>query len=115
MVRLFILLAALALASAAQARDPDGRYANAPFHQWFKSQYNSVGQWCCDSADGHFFDGSYTFDKDGAVNLTVEGQAVTVLPTQVLKSPNPTGHAVIWYRTHEYGLTVYCFSPGSMG
>lgn len=103
------LILLLAIAPAA-ARDPDGRYANSPLKQWFESQHNSVGQWCCDEADGHPFFGDYKINEDGSVTIGSE----TIEAYKVLKGANPTGHAVWWYTEGAYGKTTYCFIPGSL-
>lgn len=92
----------------ARARDMDGRYVNSPNREWFQSQHNSVGQWCCDEADGHLYYGDYKLNEDGSVEA--EGQRIE--PFKVLKGPNPTGGAVWWYVDGVYGRTTYCFAPG---
>ena len=98
------------------ARNLDGKYDHSPFHDWFESQHNSIGGYCCNSADGHFYDGNYTFDKDGNVHLSLDGNEITVESYKVLHDPNPTGHAVVWYLSGYNGTpNVFCFSPGSMG
>lgn len=96
----------------ALARDPTGKYANAPYHEWYKEQYNAHGQWCCDKSDGHDYYGTVTFNADGSV--TLDG-GHTLPAYMVLKGPNPTGHAVWWYVSNEFGHRDYCFAPGSMG
>lgn len=96
-VSLFFVLSAL-------ARD-DGRYASSPHKEWFKSQHNSLGEWCCDNSDGHLYYGDYTINQDGSV--TVEGE--TIPKEKVLRGPNPTGAAVWW----KLGSRTYCFSVGS--
>jgi hypothetical protein len=105
------------LSGVANARDPGGKYANADaaIHQWFTEQHNSVGQWCCNDADGHEYDDDYSFDKDGNVHVLIDGEAVVVDAYKVLTGPNPTGHAVIWYLKGTAGPSVYCFAPGAGG
>lgn len=103
----------LLLTSTAFARDPTGKYADAANAQWYRSQHNSQGEWCCNDADGHPYFGDYTFDADGSVNVRDEaGNAHKLPPYMVLKGSNPTGHAVWWYL--EIGTTHrdYCFAPG---
>ena len=36
----------LALAGA-YGKNLDGRYDNAPNKEWYESQHNAKGQWCC--------------------------------------------------------------------
>lgn len=105
---LFILAPAL-------ARDADGRYAGSPYAEWFKSQHNSEGQWCCDKSDGHEYDGYYQFDKDGGVTVELNGKAHKLPKHMILTGPNPTGHAVWWFLdTEAYGHIDYCFAPGTL-
>ena len=104
------------LGCAAFARDPDGRYANSQYHEWFQSQHNSVGQWCCDEADGHAYYQDYKLGEDGSVTVSDEdGNPIRIEAYKVLKGSNPTGHAVWWYVDGAYGRTTYCFALGQMG
>lgn len=114
-VLLFALL--LILAGGAQARDPDGRYADSPYAKWFKEQHNKKGSWCCDQADGHEFYGEYQINKDGSVTLNPGSKEERTLPAyMVLETSNPTGHAVWWYLDAQNGEHIdYCFAPGSLG
>jgi len=99
---------------AAQARDPDGRYAGAPYAKWFKSQTNEQGQWCCDEADGHYYDGAYTLNQDGSVIIGTGKDAAKLPSYMVLKHPNPTGRAVWWYLDGYGGRMSFCFAPGTL-
>lgn len=96
------------------ARDPDGRYASSPNAEWFKSQHNSQGQWCCTEADGHVFYGDYAINKDGSVTVRDGGQKYEIEKYKVLTSPNPTNGAVWWFIDDGAGRTTFCFSPGSL-
>lgn len=102
------LISAFLLLGIAYARDPDGLYNNSPYKDWFSSQSNALGQFCCNEADGHPYLGDYILNHDGSVTLA----GGHVIPTEkVLKGPNPTGHAVWWH----IDQTDYCFSPGTLG
>jgi hypothetical protein len=95
----------------------DASYASQPpeVQAWFKQQHNSRGEWCCDESDGHRFFGDYTLNNDGSVTVQFSG-APHVIPAElVLKGPNPTGHAVWWYRDTISGHRDYCFAPGVLG
>lgn len=92
------------------ARDPDGRYVGSPYADWFKSQHNSTGQWCCDEADGHYYDGNYTLNPDGSVTIGAGDGARTLPAYMALKGPNPTGRAVWW----GFGDVDFCFAPGTL-
>jgi hypothetical protein len=50
----------------------------------------------------------YALNKDGSVTLA---DGTRIPPWQVLKGPNPTGHAV-WWRDERF--VTYCFAPGSL-
>lgn len=104
---LFILAPAL-------ARDTDGRYANSKNAEWFKSQHNSEGQWCCDESDGHPFFGDYKINDDGSVTIRHEGQTHKLPSYMVLKGGNPTGHAVWWFADAGGEHRDYCFAPGTL-
>lgn len=90
------------------AKDPDGLYNNSPYKQWFESQTNALGQYCCNESDGHPYLDDYTMNDDGSVTLQ-DGHKLPAY--MVLKGPNPTGHAVVWH----LGETYYCFAPGTLG
>jgi len=109
-----VALAAL-YAVASQARDASGHYAGSPYAEWFKSQHNSEGQWCCDSADGHEYDGDYSFNADGSVTVDLAGKPHILPKHMILTGANPTGHAVWWYLdTTMMGHVDYCFAPGTL-
>lgn len=107
------LVSALTL-SVAFARNDNGQYDNAPFHDWFESQHNSLGQWCCNEADGHPYNGDYKFNADGSVTA-YDGQAYTIAKEKILTGKNPTGHAIWWFVDSSAGRYTYCFAPGQMG
>ena len=106
----YAILVLLLFCTLAQARDPDGRYANSPFHRWYESQHNANGQWCCDQSDAHPYYGDYAVNADGSV--TAEGQKIE--KGKVLTGPNPTGHAVWWFVDVGGGRHTYCFAPGTL-
>jgi hypothetical protein len=105
-----IIALAIALASTAALARDDGRYANSPNKEWFSNQRNSVGQWCCNEADGHFYEGDYEIKADGSI----EAEGHTIEAYKVLKDANPTGRAVWWYVDTPYGRNTFCFIPGPM-
>jgi hypothetical protein len=98
----------------AQARDAEGRYADSPHSEWFKSQHNSEGQWCCTDADGHQFYGEYVINVDGSVTAFDGQQKYEIESYKVLTGRNPTGSPVWWFVDTASGRTTYCFSPGSL-
>jgi len=99
----------------AQARDAEGRYADSPHSEWFKSQHNAEGQWCCDHSDGHAYYGGYAPNADGSITVELDGKPHVIPKHMVLTGPNPTGHAVWWYIDGSlYGHIDYCFAPGTL-
>lgn len=90
---------------------------------WFSRQHNALGQWCCDSADGHLYDGAYTINPDGSVTLPAVDGTITLEAGKVLpfnpRDPNPTGSAVIWYwgdfLSADRAWAAYCFALGPLG
>ena len=99
---------------ACQARDPDGRYVGSAHEQWFKSQHNSEGLWCCDKSDGHVYDGNYIFNADGSVTVELDGKPHVLPKHMVLTGPNPTGKAIWWFLETAGGHIDYCFAPGTL-
>jgi hypothetical protein len=88
---------------------------NSPeVRNWFQSQHNSRGQWCCSEADGHRFEGNYTPNPDGSVTVWDEGKKYEIDAYKVLNNPNPTGSAIWWFLDTVDGRTTYCFAPGSL-
>ena len=97
--------------SYAYPKNLNGEYDNSPNKEWFESQHNSTGQWCCNEADGHQYDGDYTMNEDGSVSIGND----RIESYKVLKGPNPMGQAVWWYVEGPYGRTTFCFIPGAEG
>src|SRR5579875_2589329 len=79
---------------------------------WFERQHNARGQWCCDKGAGHAFYGEYRINPDGSVTIELDTGPRTLPAYMVLAGPNPTGHAIYWYRDYGSVRLDYCFSPG---
>jgi hypothetical protein len=103
-------------ALAANARwSPQFASADPEIKEWFRAQHNSEGQWCCDEADGHEYDGGYTFNPDGSVTVSLNGKPHILPKHMILTGTNPTGHAIWWFLdTEAYGHIDYCFAPGTL-
>lgn len=123
--RLFLLLAStlftiavlttLAILDKAHAK---GVYPPGPIANWFQSQHNANGGWCCDQADGHLFYGDYKINNDGSVDVTDnDGKSYHITKDMVLTGPNPTGAAVWWYLQYAKAgpKYTYCFAIGAQG
>ena len=65
-------------------------------------------------ADGHPFYGSYVINADGSVTIDLESGERTLPAYMVLPGPNPTGHAIYWYKDYGTARIDYCFSPGTL-
>jgi hypothetical protein len=98
--------------SLARARwKPQYVNADPTIIEWYSSQHNKLGNFCCDKADGHDFYGNYLVDADGSVEFDLNGKHHHLSADMVLDGPNPTGHAVYWFS----GDTDYCFALGPQG
>jgi hypothetical protein len=117
-VRHAVLLAAFAgataLCGAAEARWSGNHRGSPALRDWFERQHNARGQWCCLKGDGHPFYGAYTINTDGSVTLQLRRGARTLPAYMVLYGPNPTGHAVYWYRDYGTVRLDFCFAPGTL-
>ncbi|WP_082747286.1 hypothetical protein [Bradyrhizobium macuxiense] len=106
----FLLVAA---AHVAQARDPDGRYANSPLKQWFDGLRSGKGP-CCSDADGTAVSDVDWESKDGHYRVRLDGEWIDVPDEAVITEPNRAGRAMVWPIRSYMGITIRCFMPGSM-
>jgi hypothetical protein len=110
----FILLILVLLSSSAIARDPDGRYAQSPLRDWFKSLRSQQGVPCCDSADGQRVE-DVDWDTEGDhYRVRLDGQWIDVPDSAVIREPNQSGKTIVWPH-YVYGkIVILCFLPGTM-
>ncbi len=102
---LIILVGLLASQTTVEARWK-AEYANDPARsQWFQSLKDCNGQGCCGMADGYPYYDDYTDNADGSITLA---DGTIVQGCQVLRTNNPTGHAILFYNS----VHIYCFIPG---
>ena len=84
-------------------------------HAWFEAQHSVSGVWCCDISDGHMLADSEWRVAGDKYEARIDGRWIAILPGQ-LRDPkggfNPTGQAVVWYMSGEWGVRIYCFAPG---
>ncbi len=84
-------------------------------HAWFEAQHSISGAWCCDVSDGHMLADSEWRVIGEKYEVRINGKWIEILPGQ-LRDPsggfNPTGQAVVWYVSGEWGVRIYCFAPG---
>lgn len=113
----------IALASAAFARDAEGRYAASPLKSWFDSLRSGKGP-CCSDADGYALSdvdwaangaryrvriprSNDPADKDVMIWVDVPDDAV-------ITEPNRAGRTMVWPIWGYQGPSIRCFMPGSM-
>lgn len=112
-----------ALASAAFARDRDGRYAASPLKPWFDSLHSGKGP-CCSDADGYALS-DVDWEADGVryrVRIPRSNDPadqnefvwVEVPEDAVITEPNRAGRTMVWPIWGNQGPTIRCFMPGSM-
>jgi hypothetical protein len=111
-IGLAVLLSA-APAHLAQARDPDGRYANSPLKQWFDTLKSGKGP-CCSDADGTAVSDVDWESGNGHYRVRIDGEWVEVPDEAVVTEPNRVGRTMVWPIRGYLGLTIRCFMPGSM-
>jgi hypothetical protein len=108
-----IALVSVAAVQFAQARDPDGRYANSPLKQWFDGLRSGKGP-CCSDADGSAVSDVDWESKDGHYRVRLDDQWIDVPEEAVITEPNRAGRTMVWPIRGYMGVTIRCFMPGSM-
>ncbi|MGY4260593.1 hypothetical protein ACVI1L_007661 [Bradyrhizobium sp. USDA 4516] len=108
-----ITLVLVAAMRIAQARDPDGRYANSPLKEWFDGLRSGKGP-CCSDADGTAVSDVDWESKDGHYRVRLDGAWIDVPDEAVVTEPNRVGRAMVWPIPSYMGVTIRCFMPGSM-
>jgi len=79
---------------------------------WFKTVLDSLGNTCCDGADGYPVE--YEM-RDNKYWVRFRGQWLEVEERAVKRQPNPIGEAVAWFYFLNGDLAVRCFVPGPGG
>ena len=108
-----VALTSVAAAQLAQARDPDGRYANSPLKEWFDGLRSGKGP-CCSDADGSAVSDVDWESKNGHYRVRLDGTWIDVPDEAVVTEPNRAGSAMVWPIKSYMGVTIRCFMPGSM-
>jgi hypothetical protein len=78
-----------------------GQFKNVPpqIREWFEKMRSPDGILCCSYADGH----RTGYDmREGHYWVPIQGEWYPVPPEAVIKTPNPVGEAIVWYR-QQYG------------
>jgi hypothetical protein len=101
--------------TAATAMDR-GQFANVPLEvrEWFEHLQSPNGVPCCSYADGH----RTGYDmRQGQFWVPIEGEWYPIPPEALIKTANPVGEAIVWYRPEEYPSVsdpkyrILCFIP----
>jgi hypothetical protein len=79
---------------------------------WFKTVRDSLGNTCCDGADGYPV--AYEM-RNNRYWVHFRGQWLEVDERAVMRQPNPIGEAVAWFYLVNGDLAVRCFVPGPGG
>lgn len=98
----------------AHAEPPPG--PPGPNHAWFEKQHAANGAWCCNVSDGHVIGDDEWRMAGDHYEVLIYGKWYPVTNDHLVNpagGPNPTGHAIVWYTYHQWGPTIYCFTPGN--
>jgi hypothetical protein len=106
-----LIVGLIVLGTTAIARD-DGRYANSPLRDWFKSLRDKDGTSCCDEGDAAEVE---MWDiVDGKYRVRIGGIWVDVPPEAVLNIPNKLGFARAWTYYRNGVIKIRCFLIGPL-
>ena len=101
--------------SSSVAEPPPGIDAEGPIHSWFEHQHSVSGEWCCKLADGKILSDSEWRISGGHYDVWLSNKW-RLVPSSALRSPeggpNPTGHAIVWWKRFEHEVIILCFAPG---
>ncbi len=112
-----LILATLGLLLPCETRAAPPPDADPTLHTWFEQQHSVIGQSCCGNGDGHILADDEWRAAGSGYEVRINGAWIRVPPgaqRDPAGGPNPTGHAIVWYRQYGEHLTVYCFAPGTL-
>ena len=112
-IRIYAVATLLVVAQLAYARDPDGKYANSPLHNWFEQLASKKGR-CCSDADGLSISDVDWTSHDGHSRVQIRGEWVDVPDDAVITEPNRAGPTMVWPIWRDGHAQVICFMPGTM-
>jgi len=95
----------------ANARDLDGRYANAPHKAWVESLKNGQGVSCCDNSDGFKVEDPDWRNVGDTFEVKIDGNWKQLEEHQIITEPNRIGYAMVWI----WRGSITCFMPGARG
>ena len=117
---ILVILGAFAIGWCMKAKGapPPGTDLNSALHAWFDRQHNVKGGWCCRLSDGHILADDEWRATGNGYQVKIDGDWFDITPNALrdpVGGPNPTGHAIVWYLKHSgFGVSIYCFAPGTM-
>jgi len=101
-------------------RDVDGRYKDAPLHEWLNHLASQRGL-CCSFADGYVVEDADWASAKGHYKVRVPRAAsseemiwVEVPDEAVITEPNKAGRTMVWPTYGLDSVAIRCFVPGSM-
>ena len=101
-------------------RDVDGRYKDAPLHEWLNHLASQRGL-CCSFADGYVVEDADWASAKGHYKVRVRRAAsseemiwVEVPDEAVITEPNKAGRTMVWPTYGLDSVAIRCFMPGSM-
>jgi hypothetical protein len=98
--------------SPGHARD-DGRYAQSPNRDWFRSLTNQYGIMCCEGADGvRLDDPDWEFDGNG-YRVRLDGRWMPVPPQAIVRQQNKMSYAIVWPWKEDGHWRIGCFMAGN--
>jgi hypothetical protein len=118
---LMSFIAAMALATVpALGCDVDGRYKESPLHDWFEHLASGKGL-CCLYADSYVIRDADWQSKDSCYRVRVPNGPssedmvwIDVPDDAVITEPNKAGRTMVWPLYGFGGISIRCFTPGSM-
>jgi hypothetical protein len=110
---LMVLVIVLCAWTLAFARDPGGRYANSPLHDWFNHLSSGKGL-CCSMSDGEMVADVDWDSAGGHYRVRLEGRWVEVPDDAVITEPNRAGRTMVWPMHFDGEISIRCFMPGQM-
>jgi hypothetical protein len=98
-----------------RARDPQGRYANSPLHDWFNQLKSGKGL-CCSFADAATVEDPDWDIRDGHYRVRIDANWYDVPDDAVILEPNRFGKTMVWPAYLDGRLIeIRCFMPGDLG
>ena len=114
-MRLLTAVLCFLIATAAAARDPDGRWAQSQNRQWFETLTSKAGANCCSDADGLRLEDPMWEQTEKGFRVFLKGKWIAIEESQLVTATNRVGYAMVWPVWGDDGGVAYirCFMAGS--